>query len=785
MFLFFNLKGQEATYILEGLVLSEDLVPLLGGSIEVHELGTGTTADKDGKYSLEFDRPGHYHLHISFIGFETQSQEIIIENSRQQMNFYLHPSSIEIKEHVVESSLLKGDQEHQSMTIDVRNRADLAKTGGNNLVESLTSIPGVDMINIGTAAAKPVIRGLSQNRVLVAENDIKQEGQQWGSDHGLELDQNRVDQVEVIKGPAALIYGAEALAGVVNISSDQIPKKNTLKAELNLGGQSNAQVLVGSGNLEWNKNGLFGGATYSNKRFSDFQTPTDSFEWGSYIFPLVDNNVKNTAGAEESYAAFVGAGAGWGNVKLTLSHFGQDLGFFPSSHGRPDEDQLLPDGDRRNIDDPNQSIQHQKVSLNSNILFERNWLEIDAAVQKNVRNEFERFLIKEDNPKGLALGLDLLTYTVNAHYHQHYNDNLDAVFGISAQTKENTYSGVEFLISNFRRSEAGIYSFMEYRKSDKLTLNAGLRADMGIINIEEALKPTYNSDGTIQSTDILSKAIDRKFFTGTAALGWSFRPDHYRNFKWNLSSGYRYPNEVELSADGVHHGSFRYERGNSALDIERNVQIDFQWQKHKNDFILQFTPFASYYFNYLYLRPTGSFAPEGTSGGQIYEYTQNTAFHGGFEFLYDFHIVEPLHTSINLQSYFGVNIDEQRPLPFIPPAKLMLDLEYEWVREKKKLSEIDFGISPRYVAPQILTERNELETPQYFLLNAQVSMKIAMWKTNESIITFGVKNLLNTPYFDHISRFRIIGITEPGRNFFINLSIPIVSLKLRSNEALK
>lgn len=767
MILTFAGFSQSKSFNLDGLILSEDYLPLIGAEIRIHELDEGTITDKDGHYHLNFSRAGHYHLHITYLGFETQSQEIIIENEKQQMNFFLHASSIEIMEHVVESSLLKGDQEHQTMTIDVRNSIDLKKSGGSNLAENMATIPGVDLINIGTAAAKPVIRGMSNTRVLVAENDIKQEGQQWGSDHGLELDQNRVDQVEVIKGPAALIYGSDALAGVINISSDGLPEKNSVEGVLNLSGQSNGEMFNYAGALKWNKRKIFGGVSYSNKEFSDFVTPSDTFQWGNYRFPLFNNQVKNTAGEEEAYSLFLGTGSGWGNLKVSYSHFDQNLGFFPASHGRPNIDQLLDDGDNRNISSPSQGINHQKFAINTNLLFERNWLEIDAAFQRNERREFESFLISDKDPTGLALGLNLETYSLNAHYHQHYNDNLDAVYGISYQYKVNQSSGAEFLLANFNRQESGIYSFIEYRKSDKVTWNAGLRGDMGRIDIEETMS---SESGNV---DLLNEAIQRSFLTGTAAMGWSFRPNHFLNYKLNFSSGYRYPTEIELSADGVHHGSFRYERGNQDLKMERNVQMDFQWQKHKNDFIIQATPFVAYYFNYLYLRPTGSFAPAGTSGGQIYEYTQSEALHGGFEFLYDFHIVDPLHTSINLQSYAGVNLDENRPLPMIPPAKLSVDIEYEWERKGKKISEIEFGFSPKYSAPQVLTERNELETPQYLLLNAHINMDISLWKTNKSILTFGVRNMLNTAYFDHISRFRIIGITEPGRNFYLNITVPL------------
>lgn len=264
------------TFTLSGRITNWEDEPLIGATVFIHELNTGTLSDAEGNYIFGDIRRGAYHLHVTYLGHESVSKNVVILDQNLIVNFDLKPSTIELNELLVEANPFKSGPIEQSMTIETVDRDFLLENNGGTFVGSLQKLPGINAINTGVGIAKPVIRGMSFNRVIVNDRGIKQEGQQWGADHGLEIDQYEPDRIEIIKGPASLLYGSDAMGGVINIRPAPVPAEGSLKGNLLTIFKSNNNLYGTSSYLEGNKKGKFFSLRFSTQDFGDYKVPADS-----------------------------------------------------------------------------------------------------------------------------------------------------------------------------------------------------------------------------------------------------------------------------------------------------------------------------------------------------------------------------------------------------------------------------------------------------------------------------------------------------------------------------
>ena len=757
-------------YSVSGIILDQADKPVAEADVQLGETGRGTLSDDKGNFRLEGLRNGSYHLHISHVGFAPVTKEFIIDDKDVDLKVVLEVTALEIDEFVVEDALLKREDEKRSLTIESTNEEDLRKSGSSGLVQALEKIPGVSMINIGTGVAKPVIRGLSSNRVATTESGIKQEGQQWGSDHGLEIDPFRVGQVNVIKGPASLLYGSDAMGGVLQVLPPPLPPPNTLSGGLLLDGQTNTDLIGGSAYLEGQRKGWFFQGRYTQREYGDIKVPADSFRYNSFIIPVDDNRIKNTAGNDQGLTAMVGLNRSWGISRVTLSDYRQEIGFFPGAHGRPDPDAARDDGDSRNLEYPRQNINHFKAIWSSSVIYKENWLEVDLGMQRNHRQEKEDLgIVGDDN----ALDLLLHTYSANVRYHHVPSEEFNSVYGFSGNYKVNRIAGIDFLLPEFESLDAGAFTYQEWTANSDLTLNAGLRFDWGRVTVEEHLEPVFEDGVATGENFIRSAALERDFTSFSGGMGLAYNLNKQWSLKFNLGSSFRFPTVPELASNGTHHGAFRFESGNPDLESERGYQTDLNISWQKKNLLLRFTPYFNYFNNYIFLRPTGIFAVGQSGSGQIHQYTQSNAIHTGAELASDLHIVEHLHLGWSMEYIWAQNVDENRPLPLIPPATGRLELEYELEEIGALFQNVYFTLGPQISSAQERVERNESETEGYFLINAGFGGDV---KVGSQLIRvfFRARNLTNENYLNHLSRYRLLNLPEAGRNFTLTLSFPFL-----------
>lgn len=773
-FLSYSIQAQQTGHSLNGQIKDENGDGLMA-TISIHELGKGTVADLDGNFSFQNLRPGSYHLHITHVGFRSENKNIFIKDGDSDIFISLKESAIQLESLTIEANPFKNGPLEQSQTILVLDRDFLERNNGGTFANALEKLPGISTINTGVGISKPVIRGMSFNRIMINDRGIKQEGQQWGADHGLEIDPFDVDRVEVVKGPSSLLYGSDGMAGVINISPPAFKQNNEIEASFTSMYRSNNDMFSNSLAVEGNQGDLIFGGRFTMQDFADYRVPADQFNYAGFILPINDNRLKNTAGKERHFSTMAGVKKEWGFSTLTVSRFDQEAGIFAGAVGVPNSYNLRHDGDFRNIDIPRQSNQHLKVLWNNSILLNDYWLELDFGYQKNERREFSRPHAQEvgpDNPFGnLALSLTLDVFTANARINKTHGDKGQTVIGFNSQYSNNQQSGFEFLLPNFQSFQGGLFYFREIKFTPNLIVNGGLRLDGAYHEIQEHLQPVFERLRPTGQMDQRNPDIQREFFNGSASTGLSWVFWDNFNLKFNLGSAYRIPTPIELSSNGVHHGNFRHEVGNANLERERSYQSDINLAYSSKRFLISVSPFFGYYDGYIYLSPAARFSP--LPGSSIlWEYRQNNAIFTGGELQTTYSPINNFSVKLGAEYVYNKNLDTGLPLPLTPPFSVLSGVEYKLPQVGRLIDNLYVFAELRYASDQNRVDRNERTTEGYTLLEAGLGGDVNFGKQEVKFQLSG-QNLTNAVYFNHLSRYRLLNLPEQGRNISFSIKVPI------------
>ncbi len=764
---------QKDTYVLSGRVISDNKEPL-EAFISIHELGKHTIADKNGYFEFINLRPGNYHVHITHLGFKSISTNFDFTSENANMAITLSESSILLEGMTVEANPFKNGPLEQSQTILIIDRDFIKKNNGGTFANSIEKLPGISTINTGVGISKPVIRGMSFNRIAINDRGIKQEGQQWGADHGLEIDPFDVDRVEIIKGPASLMYGSDGMAGVINISPAAFKQNGEI--ELNYSGmyRSNNDMFSNSILLDGNEGDFIFRGRFTAQDYGDYKVPAERFSYAGFLLPINNNRLKNTAGKERHFSLMTGIQKAWGFSTITVSQFNQNAGIFAGAVGIPNSYNLRHDGDFRNIDIPNQDNKHLKVILNNSIQLGKSWLEFDLGYQNNQRKEFSFPHTQGSGASdfgNLALSLNLDVFTSNLRFNQQHGQSGQSVYGFNIQNAINSHSGFEFLLPNYNSIQGGFFYFREYKAYDNFVINGGIRLDAAQHDIQEHLQPVFVNLRPTGEFDQRNPDIKRTFFNYSGSTGFSWVINSDINVKFNLGSAYRIPTPIELSSNGVHHGNFRHEVGNPNLEAERSFQADLNFALSKKNFLFTISPFWGYFDNYIYLAPAPRFSPLPGSS-LLWEYKQNNAVFTGLEIINQYNPIKNLSFTYGFEYVYNINLDTGIPLPLTPPLSMLSGVEYKIPSISSSLKNVYLFGEHRFVAAQNRVDRNERTTEGYQLLEVGLGLDLLIKKQKLEFQLSG-QNLTNAFYFNHLSRYRLLNIPEQGRNISLSLNIPI------------
>ncbi|WBL24747.1 TonB-dependent receptor [Zunongwangia sp. HGR-M22] len=776
---FYNSYSQDYnTYTLSGKVLSETGDALDGAYIKINDQFYWTSAD--GDYSAKLTE-GDYQLHVSIIGYQSVDSLVHLTGN-SVLNF-------ELKRAVngLDEVLLEGHQHKKtSQSVLYVDNEYLEDQFSGSLAASLEKLPGFNAMQIGSGASKPIIRGLGLNRVAIAENGVKQEGQQWGADHGLEIDALQVENLEVIKGVGSIAYGSDALGGVVRINNNKVPKEG-ISGSIYSFTKSVNNSLGSSVQVAYRKKDWFAKAKITGISFADYKLPAKQISYLNFDIPIFDEKLKNTAGKELDWYGQFGVIKDNFTSTISVSNVYQKSGFFPGSHGIPDISRVQPDGDARNIEEPFQRVTHFKVISNSDFDFKNGKLDVDLSYQKNHRQEWSLFHTHyagqeppEVNPN-LELDFDLETYGAKATYHHNFSKEHETQIGADFQWKNNTIEGFNFLLPEYQSVNYAMFLIHEFKPSSENLWTLGMRFDYGTIDMERYYDPNLyefllgnnQSEETANSYAQRSQDLDRDFNSFNIRLGWDHEFDEHWNSKINIGTAFRLPTAIELGANGIHHGSFRHEQGDPNLDPEKGFMADISLNFAQNSWKINLSPYAYFFSNYIFLEPTGTFSLLPHSG-QLYSYTESEALLTGLEFSIDKQIAR-WHFGLAGEYLYNQQLTSKSsrnfPLPFTPANNLFTEVGYQLFNSSETFNNSEISINNRLVMEQDRIAQGEEITPGYGLWGLGLRSDLRFNKFLAKI-NLRVDNLFNKKYFNHTSFYRRLQIPEMGRNIQLSIKIP-------------
>ena len=654
-------------------------------------------------------------------------------------------------------------QMRSSLSTVKADRKYIEENFGGSLMQSLSRIPGVKASVIGSGESKPIIRGLGANRILVAENGIKHEGQQWGDDHGLETDQFGVESVEVVKGPAALAYGSDAIGGVINLKSGIIPSKR-FGGSVNLFARSNNESIGATGKISGGNGRFWYKANGTFINYADYKVPADSIQYYSYYIKLHNSRLRNTSGREADGSLAIGyEGDDW-RTSLRISNVNTKSGFFADAHGLEVRmSDIDYDASRRDIDLPYHSVSHTFVSNHTEWRWNRGTLAADLGWQNNRQREYSEPVshgYMPTPPDALERSFRKNTFTSAVNVRQAFGTST-LNMGANAECQVNRKGGWGFILPDFERKAFGAYVTDRTVVNENLILSGGIRYDYGDVNIHSYKDwfktPTADGDSVYMER---SSDFSKRFSSITWSAGVNGRIGDFA-LKANIGKSFRMPIAKELGMDGVNYSIFRYEKGNSGLRPEESYQIDAGVVFERGPVEASFTPYANYFPNYIYLNPTSDYK----EGLQLYYYTQSRVFRWGFEASLKWRFLRDFEFDADGEYLYSRQLSGEKKgysLPMSPPWSASAMLRYNLLAAdvaKGGFAAIEYVVvgSQNEVVPP------EEPTPGHQMLNLSVGKSFPLGK-DQLRITLRCDNLLGVRYYDHTSYYRLIGVPAPGRD---------------------
>ena len=736
---------------ISGTVTDSNNRPLLGVEVFINELQKGTSTDDNGYYELNKLPNNSIQITYSYLGFETQTKTVNLKNEDAVLNIVLEDAVFNMDEVIISTPFNKLQSENV-MKVDKATVQQLKTKGAATLIEGVSFIPGVSQVSTGTGIGKPVIRGLRGNRVLVYTQGIRLENQQFGDEHGLGIDDSSVESVEVIKGPASLLYGSDALGGVIYFNPVKFADENTFNLYANQTYFSNTQ---GSGTSMGVKQSYHSWKFLANGAYnthSDYETPDG-------------DRVTNTRFNERIFNAAIGF-----NSKIVSST--ARFSFNNSKVGIPEE--IGEQSTSKTTMLPYQDLTNKMVSLNTLFFLNNSKISTIFGYTTNDRKEFEEHHHDEDEhdededdhddhdeheEEALhpSLFLKLNTFSYDVKWHLPKKGRFEGILGVQGIYQDNSNYGEEILIPNAITNDFGALFTGTYDFKNNSSLQGGIRFDTRSIETEEHI---IMHEDEVHTFD----ALDNNYENFSASLGYKTSLFKVITTRINTATGFKAPNLAELSSNGVHHGSNRFEIGNPDLTSERNVQFDVALEYDSKHFEIFANGFYNYINDYIFINPTGEFE----DGYAVYEYTQENAnlYGGEFGFHLHPHPLDWLHLQSSFETVVGKQ-DNGDYLPLIPANKFVNTIRTEfdvkkWLRKGFAAVTVESNLDQNNVSGF------ETATDGYTLLNIGAGATFIVSEVSFDV-SLNLNNALNKTYVSHLSRLKIDGIPNIGRNFMASV----------------
>ena len=689
--------------------------------------------------------------------------------------FFQH---LELNEVVVTGLTGETRLSHSPAPVSLISNRDLHATAATNLIDAISRQPGVAQITTGSGISKPVIRGLGYNRIVTISDGVRQEGQQWGDEHGIEIDPQAVSSVEILKGPASLMYGSDAMAGVLLFHPARVAPMGTVQGSVTAGYQSNNGLFDYSVAMGGNHNGIVWNGRWSQKWAHQYKNKSDDY-------------VPGTQFREQAFSSMLGLNKRWGYTHLTLGYYHLQPGIVAPLSSPEGDTNVLQQSDEAPsgavggasyaISLPFQHVYHYKAVWDNSLWIGDNRLKATIGYQQNQRREHE----DDADLYNLYFRLHTLSYDV-----RYLVDDLNGwklATGIGGMWQRSENLGEEALIPAYRLLDVGAFVTAAH--------------DLGPVHVEGGVRldrRMLHSYARVDDEGERFTDFKRNFNGLSGSIGAVWQATSQLNVRLNLARGFRAPNLSELGSNGEHEGTIRYEQGNHDLKAEHSLQADLGLDFSSEHFSAQLTLFANRISNYIYAvrdlsMETGEIAEEGL---HYYRYAQGDARLLGFEAMADLHPIHQVHfeNTFSLVDAQQLNQPEEtRYLPMTPAPRWISELKYELSHHSSLTSRHSpIRLCNAYVAAEMelnlaqnqyyKADDTETRTPAYALWNLSAGTDLHWKQRHVASLYLTVQNLFDRVYQNHLSRLKYLdyvssdgrkGYANMGRNISVRLVVPL------------
>lgn len=773
------------TTTLRGKVLdATDGSPLIGVNIYLPDLKRGAATDTAGNFRISNLPSIKTSIEVTYVGHESVVQTINLAANKSFV-CKMEEANAKIGEVIVTGLTGNLSLKQTPTAMTVVSAKDLQETSSTNIIDAIAKQPGISEVTTGAGISKPIIRGLGYNRVIVVNDGVRQEGQQWGDEHGIEIDDQSVHSAQILKGPASLMYGSDGLAGVIIFSSDPELAEGKIQSNVFSEYQSNNGLLHYSVNNAGNLHNNVWNFRMSGKYAHAYKNKYDGYVYDSGF-------------QEQAVSGMYGINRNWGYSHINLDYYHLTPGIVEGDRDETTGQFTKAINDNGTEGEaiathkdfmsyqhqmPYQQIHHFKVVSDNSFLIGNGNLKAIVGYQQNRRQEFGNIL----NPGQYGLYFQLHTLTYDFRYSFPELNGYKLVAGINGMYQRSLNKGTEYLIPEYKLFDAGAF-VMASRKYGKFNVSGGLRIDS---RHDHGYALTTVDEGSSSSTPVEKfKDFQRNFYGVSGSLGFAYQFYKGWDMKVNVSRGFRAPNMGELASNGAHEGTLHYEVGSPDLKAENSWQGDFGLSYSSGIISGNVSLFANRINNFIFARNITDSNGHNvlTDGDYTFLYTSGNAQLTGGEFSVDVHPVEKLHFENTFSFVNSIQLhqtDSTKYLPMTPAPRYTVDVKYDLIRHGKTLNNtyISFGLETHFKQDHIYSAYStETASPSYTLLNAAMGTDFMKKGKRVASLFFTANNLTDKAYQDHLSRLRYgdvnnvtgrTGVFNMGRNFGVKLEIPI------------
>ncbi|MDA9126517.1 TonB-dependent receptor [Flavobacteriaceae bacterium] len=760
---------------------------LTGVTLIVAETDQAVQTDFDGTYSFSNLCNATYYIQVSHPYCLIKGFTVRVSGDTRK-SFKLEHHIEELNQITIEGKAY--NDKSKTLFENSIDKNELERFSSASLGDALKSLSGVSSLNTGNTVVKPMINGLHSSRVVIVNNGVRMEDQEWGAEHAPNIDINSVNNLTVLKGAGALQYSGDAVGGVIIAETSKVPVKDSLYGKSLMTATSNGRGAALSSKLTKSyKNGMYATLQGTLKHFGDFEAP-------DYI-------LSNTGIFERSASLQVGFNRFDYGIEGYYSIFKNEIGILAASHLGGARDQiraissdvpLIINDFTYTINAPRQDVSHHLATVKGFKRFENfGKLSIQYDFQRNNRLEFD--IRRGDDKNKAASDLKLDTHTVLLDLESHLTDAITLKSGIMTRYQKNVANpntGVRRLIPDYQMYDFGMYFVVDYQWNEQLLLEAGARYDLSYMNVFKFYRTSFweSRDYDQYFSGIVVEELENQILTnpqlnfnnGSATLGanYTFGEDYKLFFNYSIAS--RAPNSSELFSEGLHHSASRIELGDLSFNSEIAHKVALTFQRKNDLFSFNVNPYINTITDFIVNEPVD--VQQTLRGNfQVWEYRQTNAQLLGVDIDASFAFAENCRLNSQFSLVKGYDRTLNQPLISIPPANISNEIVYQ----NSEFNNIRLSLQSAYNFKQndypdtnfeVFTPETQTwqmvdvsSTPEaYHLLNFNSSIDINLNQNSKLTVGLGITNLLNTSYRNNLNRLRYYA-DDLGRNFLFNLKI--------------